>query len=42
MGELAANNTGESRMVITPRKVIDGSVKGHFRWKLHESDGHKY
>ena len=31
MGELAANNTGESQTVITTRKVIDGSVKGYFR-----------
>ena len=31
MGELAANNTGESPTVITPRKVINGSIEGHFR-----------
>ena len=31
MGELAANNTGESPTVITPRKVINGSAEGHFR-----------
>ena len=31
MGELAANNTGESPTVITQRKVINGYVKGHFR-----------
>ena len=31
MGELAANNTGESPTVITQRKVINESVKGHFR-----------
>ena len=42
MGELAANNTGESPTVITPRKVINGSVKGHFRQKLNKSDEYKY
>ena len=31
MGELAASNTGEIPTVITPRKVINGSVEGHFR-----------
>ena len=42
MGELAVNNTVESPMVITPRKVFKGNVKGHFKQKLNKSDGHKY